>query len=101
MKEEDGTGNHYKISHHQTNRCLDTILTVNCHVPHANNDKRHLTVEPSALRQTQKTCGPKVLLAVNKSEQNIARQRERERETEKLCDFKLEIVSRCQVYSFR
>jgi hypothetical protein len=40
MKEEEGTGNRYEISQQQTNCCFDTLLTVNCHVPHANLQKR-------------------------------------------------------------
>jgi hypothetical protein len=47
MKEEEGTGNH-EISHQQTNCCFDTLLTVNCHAPHANLQKRITSVSNSA-----------------------------------------------------
>lgn len=40
MKEEEGTGNRYEISHQQINCCFDTLLTVNYHVPQANVQKR-------------------------------------------------------------
>jgi len=40
MEEEEETGNHYEISHQQTNCCFDTLLTINCHVPHANLPQR-------------------------------------------------------------